>query len=25
MPQWCPPGLTRSQKRKLQCLRAKEN
>jgi hypothetical protein len=24
-PQWCPSGLTRSQKRKLQCLRAKEN
>jgi hypothetical protein len=25
MPRWCPSGLTRSQKRKLQCLRAKEN
>jgi hypothetical protein len=25
MPRWCPPGLTRSQKRKLQRLRAKEN
>jgi hypothetical protein len=25
MPQWCPSGLTRSQKRKLQRLRAKEN
>jgi hypothetical protein len=25
MPRWCPTGLTRSQKRKLQCLRAKEN
>jgi hypothetical protein len=25
MPRWCPAGLTRSQKRKLQCLRAKEN
>jgi hypothetical protein len=25
MPQWCPVGLTRSQKRKLQRLRAKEN
>jgi hypothetical protein len=25
MPQWCPAGLTRSQKRKLQRLRAKEN
>jgi hypothetical protein len=24
MPQWCPSGLTRSQKRKLQRLRAKE-
>jgi hypothetical protein len=25
MPRWCPSRLTRSQKRKLQCLRAKEN
>jgi hypothetical protein len=25
MPRWCPLGLTRSQKRKLQRLRAKEN
>jgi hypothetical protein len=25
MPRWYPAGLTRSQKRKLQCLRAKEN
>jgi hypothetical protein len=25
MPRWCPAGLTRSQKQKLQCLRAKEN
>jgi hypothetical protein len=25
MPRWCPAGLTRSQKRKLHCLRAKEN
>jgi hypothetical protein len=25
MPRWCPSALTRSQKRKLQCLRAKEN
>jgi hypothetical protein len=25
MPRWCPPGLTRSQKRKLQRLRAKES
>jgi hypothetical protein len=25
MPQWCPSGLTRSQKRQLQRLRAKEN
>jgi hypothetical protein len=25
MPRWCPSGLTRSQKRNLQCLRAKEN
>jgi hypothetical protein len=25
MPQWCPAGLTRSQKRKLQRLRAKES
>jgi hypothetical protein len=25
MPQWCPSGLTRSQKQKLQRLRAKEN
>jgi hypothetical protein len=25
MPRWCPTGLTRSQKRKLQRLRAKEN
>jgi hypothetical protein len=25
MPRWCPSGLTRSQKRKLQCLRAKES
>jgi hypothetical protein len=25
MPRWCPAGLTRSQKRKLQRLRAKEN
>jgi hypothetical protein len=25
MPRWCPSGLTRSQKRKLQRLRAKEN
>jgi hypothetical protein len=25
MPQWCPAGLTRSQKQKLQRLRAKEN
>jgi hypothetical protein len=25
MPLWCPSGLTRSQKRKLQRLRAKEN
>jgi hypothetical protein len=25
MPQWCPSGLTQSQKRKLQRLRAKEN
>jgi hypothetical protein len=25
MPRWCPAGLTRSQKRKLQCLRAKES
>jgi hypothetical protein len=25
MPRWCPSGLTRSQKRKLQHLRAKEN
>jgi hypothetical protein len=24
MPRWCPSGLTRSQKRKLQRLRAKE-
>jgi hypothetical protein len=24
-PRWCPSGLTRSQKRKLQRLRAKEN
>jgi hypothetical protein len=24
-PRWCPSRLTRSQKRKLQCLRAKEN
>jgi hypothetical protein len=25
MPRWCPSGLTRSQKRKLQCFRAKES
>jgi hypothetical protein len=25
MPRWCPAGSTRSQKRKLQRLRAKEN
>jgi hypothetical protein len=25
MPRWCPSGLTRSQKRKLQLLRAKES
>jgi hypothetical protein len=25
MPWWCPSGLTRSQKHKLQRLRAKEN
>jgi hypothetical protein len=25
MPRWCPSGLTRSQKRKLQRLRAKES
>jgi hypothetical protein len=25
MPRWCPSGLTRSQKKKLQLLRAKEN
>jgi hypothetical protein len=25
MPRWCPAGLTRSQKQKLQRLRAKEN
>jgi hypothetical protein len=25
MPRWCPAGLTRSQKRKFQCLRAKES
>jgi hypothetical protein len=25
MPRWCPAGLTRSQKRKLQRLRAKES
>jgi hypothetical protein len=25
MPRWCPSGLTRSQNRKLQRLRAKEN
>jgi hypothetical protein len=25
MPRWCPSGLTRSQKQKLQCLREKEN
>jgi hypothetical protein len=25
MPRWCPSGLTQSQKRKLQCLRAKED
>jgi hypothetical protein len=25
MPRWCPSGQTRSQKRKLQCLRAKES
>jgi hypothetical protein len=25
MPRWCPAGLTRSQKRKLQRLRAKDN
>jgi hypothetical protein len=25
MPRWCPTGLTRSQKRKLQRLKAKEN
>jgi hypothetical protein len=25
MPDWCPAGLTRSQKRKLQRLRAKES
>jgi hypothetical protein len=25
MPRWCPMGLTRSQKRKLQRLRTKEN
>jgi CO dehydrogenase/acetyl-CoA synthase epsilon subunit len=25
MPQWCPSGLTRSQKRKLHHLRAKES
>jgi hypothetical protein len=25
MPRWCPSGLTRSQKRKLQRLRAKEH
>jgi hypothetical protein len=25
MPRWCPSGLTRSQKQKLQHLRAKEN
>jgi hypothetical protein len=25
MPRWCPSGLTRSQKKKLQRLRAKEN
>ena len=25
MPQWCPWGLTRSQKRKMQRLRAKQN
>jgi hypothetical protein len=25
MPRWCPSGLTRSQKRKLQRLIAKEN
>ena len=23
-PRWCPPGLTRTQKRKLQCLRIQE-
>ena len=23
-PRWCPPGLTRTQRRKLQCLRAQE-
>jgi hypothetical protein len=25
MPRWCPSGLKRSQKQKLQRLRAKEN
>jgi hypothetical protein len=25
MPRWCPSGLTRSRKHKLQCLRAKES
>jgi hypothetical protein len=25
MPRWCPSGLTRTQKRKLQRLRAKES
>jgi hypothetical protein len=25
MPRWCPSGMTRSQKQKLQRLRAKEN
>jgi hypothetical protein len=25
MPRWCPAGLTRSQKQKLQRLRAKES
>jgi hypothetical protein len=24
MPRWCPPGLTRTQRRKLQCLRFQE-
>ena len=25
LPRWCPPGLTRTQRRKLQCLQFREN